>query len=241
MPELPSNFMGYDRAITVFSPDGRLLQVEYARKTVQQGTPAVGIVCKNAVILVADKRIIDKLVVPSSIEKVAQIDDHIGATMSGLISDGRILLEKAQEEAQQHRMVYDEPTDVMTLVKRLCNHKQMYTQYAGTRPFGVSLLIGGIEKDIPKLFVTEPSGIFFEYRATAIGKNSDVINKMLENKYKDNMKINEGLNLAISALKKVLGKKFEMERIDVAVISEETKGFSRLSSEDISKYMKKKK
>ena len=240
MPNLPSNLMGYDRAITVFSPDGRLLQVEYARKTVQQGTPAVGIVCKDSVILVADKRIIDKLVVPSSIEKVAQIDEHIGATMSGLISDGRVLMERAQDEAQQHMMVYNEPIDVLSLVKKVCNQKQMYTQYAGIRPFGVSLLVGGIDKDVPKLFVTEPSGIFFEYRATAIGKNAEAINNMLEKKYKNGMNIKEGMNLAVSALKKSLGAKFDIERIDVAVVSKKTKGFSRLSKEDILNYIKKK-
>ena len=104
MEALPHEIMGYDRAITIFSPDGRLLQVEYARKTVSQGTTTVGVVCKDGVVLVADKRILEKLIVPQSIEKVFQVDKHIGATMSGLISDGRVLVQRAQAKAQSHKI-----------------------------------------------------------------------------------------------------------------------------------------
>src|SRR3990167_1681033 len=98
--------MGYDRASTMFSPDGRLLQVEYAKKTVKQGTPVIGIVCKDGVILIADKRVIDKLIVVQSVEKVFQIDEHIAAAASGIMSDARILIERAQILAQQHRVTY---------------------------------------------------------------------------------------------------------------------------------------
>jgi len=235
MPALPSDFMGYDRAITVFSPDGRLLQVEYARKTVQQGTPALGMTCAEGVVLVADKRILDKLIVPSSVEKIMQIDEHIGVTMSGLISDGRVLIERAQEEAQRHRILYGEPIDVLSIVRSVGDFKQMYTQYAGTRPFGVSLLIGGVDRD-PRLFVTEPSGIFFEYKATAIGKGAEVINKFLESKYKDNMRMEEAVRLGIKALKKALGAKFDVNRLDVAVVAMKDKKFRRLKKEEIIKF-----
>jgi len=235
MPALPSDFMGYDRAITVFSPDGRLLQVEYARKTVQQGTPALGITCAEGVVLVADKRILDKLIVPASVEKIMQIDEHIGVTMSGLISDGRILIERAQEEAQRHRILYGEPIDVLSIVRSIGDFKQMYTQYAGTRPFGVSLLIGGVDKS-PRLFVTEPSGIFFEYKATAIGKGAEVINKFLESKYKGDMRMEDAIKLGIKALKKALGAKFDVNRLDVAVIAMKDKKFKRMKREDIIKF-----
>ncbi len=235
MPALPSDFMGYDRAITVFSPDGRLLQVEYARKTVQQGTPALGITCVEGVVLVADKRILDKLIVPASVEKIMQIDEHIGVTMSGLISDGRILIERAQEEAQRHRILYGEPIDVLSIVRSIGDFKQMYTQYAGTRPFGVSLLIGGVDKS-PRLFVTEPSGIFFEYKATAIGKGAEVINKFLESKYKEDMRMEDAIKLGIKALKKALGAKFDVNRLDVAVIAMKDKKFKRMKREDIIKF-----
>jgi proteasome alpha subunit len=240
MAEFPQGMgnMGYDRAITVFSPDGRLLQVEYARKTVSQGTTAIGLVCQDGIVLVADKRIIDPLIIPSSVEKIFQIDTHIGTTMSGLISDGRILVERAQEEAQRHRLVYEEPVDVMSLVKEICNHKQLYTQYAGTRPFGVSLLIAGVDGEAV-LYVTEPSGIYFKYLATAIGEGSAVVNKFLEKEYKKNMDMDEGIVLSLKALKKVLGTKFNKDRIEAAVIPIKTKKFEKVSEKKLSESLKK--
>ncbi|MCW1296662.1 MAG: archaeal proteasome endopeptidase complex subunit alpha [Candidatus Parvarchaeota archaeon] len=234
---IPSDLMGYDRAITVFSPDGRLLQVEYARKTVAQGTTAIGIVCKDGVVLVADKRILDKLIVASSVEKVFQIDTHIGCTMSGLISDGRVLVERAQEEAQRHRLVYDEPIDVLGLTREICNYKQYYTQYAGVRPFGVSLLIAGVDES-PRLFLTEPSGIFFEYQAVAIGEGAPVANKILEDEYREDITIEQGIALAIKAIKKFLMNKFKKDRIDVAIIDTQTKKYKKISGEELDKYIK---
>src|SRR3989344_3481058 len=153
--EMSHQAMGYDRASIVFSPDGRLLQVEYAKKTVRQGTTAIGIVCKDGAVLVADKRIAEKLIVSSSVEKVFQVDDHIGATASGIISDGRILIEKSQVLAQQHRVTYDSPIEVESLVKNICNLKQVYTQAGGARPFGVALMFIGVN-DGAQLFVTDP-------------------------------------------------------------------------------------
>jgi len=230
--------MGYDRAITIFSPDGRLLQVEYARKTVSQGTTAIGITCKDGVVLIADKRLIDPLVVINSVEKIFQIDEHVGATMSGLISDGRILVEKAQEIAQRHRMLYDEPINVPTMVKELCNIKQVYTQYAGIRPFGVSLLIAGVNHK-PYLYLTEPSGIYFGYHATAIGENARQVNEFLKKNYKENIKIEEGIKLGIKALKKALGVKFQLERIECAFIPMKTKKYSKLTFKELSAYASK--
>ncbi len=233
---MPQELMGYDRAITVFSPDGRLLQVEYARKTVSQGTPAVGVVCKDSVVLIADKRIIDPLIVVKSVEKIFQIDEHIGATMSGLISDGRMLIERAQEEAQKHKLTYGESIDVWSVVKSICNFKQAYTQYAGTRPFGVSLLIAGFDGG-PHLFVTEPSGIYFEYKATGIGEGSEMINDYLKKNYKDNMSIEQGIKLAMNSLKKVLGSKFDSSRIEAAIVSSDKK-YKKLTYQELSNYWK---
>ncbi len=141
MQPMPHQLMGYDRAITMFSPDGRLLQVEYAKKTVRQGSTAMGIVCSDGILFVADKRIIDSLVVPESIEKVWQIDDHIGAAAAGILSDARVLIERAQLKAQQHRVTYDTEIDVLTIVKDICDLKQICTQSGGLRPFGVSVLV----------------------------------------------------------------------------------------------------
>ena len=180
-PAMSHQMMGYDRTSTMFSPDGRLLQVEYAKKTVRQGTTAMGLVCKDGVLLVADKRVIDKFIVAKSIEKVFQIDDHVGATATGLLMDGRVLIEKAQVAAQQHKVTYDEPIDVQSLVKEICNYKQLFTQMGGVRPFGVSLIFGGVDNDNgPKLFLTDPTGIFFEYKAVVIGEAENEIREILD-------------------------------------------------------------
>ena len=139
--------MGYDRSITMFSPDGRLLQVEYAKKTVKQGSTAIGIACKDGVVLVADKRVTSKLLVPEAIEKMFKVDDHIGATAAGIISDARVLVDRVQLKAQQHSVTYDSKIDVLSIVKDICDLKQICTQSAGLRPFGVSMLVAGVEED----------------------------------------------------------------------------------------------
>jgi|TARA_Y100000034_G_scaffold66985_1_gene80833 proteasome alpha subunit len=229
--------MGYDRASTMFSPDGRLLQVEYAKKTVKQGTPVLGLVCKDGVILVADKRVIDKLMVVNSVEKVFQVDEHIAAAASGIMSDARILIEKAQVIAQQHRVTYDEPMEPASLVKEVSNLKQAYTQYGGARPFGVSLLFAGVN-DGPQLFLTDPTGIHWEYKATAIGEYEDELKEYLTKNYKENIGIDDGIKLALNALKSVLGKEFSLDRLDGCVIKSSSKTFHRLTKEYLRKIIK---
>jgi len=236
-PTMSHQAMGYDRTSTMFSPDGRLLQVEYAKKTVKQGTSALGLVCKDGVLLVADKRILDKLMVPKSVEKVFQVDEHLAATASGILSDGRILIEKAQVLAQQHRVTYDEPIDTHSLVKEICNIKQAYTQYGGARPFGVSLLFAGVDGSA-NLFVTDPTGIYFEYKATAIGEAEDELKEILTKQYKENMTIADGIKLSIDALKKVLGKEFSIDRIDGVYITKDKAKFHRLTKDSIKKFLK---
>lgn len=230
---MPHQLMGYDRAITMFSPDGRLLQVEYAKKTVRQGSTAIGMVCSDGVLLVTDKRIVDSLVVPESVEKIWQIDDHIGATASGILSDARVLIERAQLRAQQHRVTYDTPVDVITIVKDICNLKQICTQSGGLRPFGVSILIAGIDADKPTLYETDPTGIFFEYRASVIGEGEVEIEEILQKEYTNNMTIEQGLRLCLGALKSVLGENFSIERIDAAYIKKDEKKFRKFSKETI--------
>ena len=235
MQPIQHQMMGYDRAITMFSPDGRLLQVEYAKKTVKQGSAAIGIVCKDGVLLVTDKRIVDKFVVPGSVEKIFQIDDHIAATASGILSDARVLVERAQLKAQQHRVTYDSPIDTLSVVKDICNLKQICTQSGGLRPFGVSLLIAGIDEDGPKLFETDPTGIFFQYLVTSIGEGEADIEKVFEKEYRKDMTIEDGLKLSIKALKKVLGEEFSMDRLDCVYIKTDEKKVKRFSEAYLSK------
>src|SRR3989338_682351 len=235
MQPMPHQLMGYDRAITMFSPDGRLLQVEYAKKTVRQGSTAIAMVCADGVLFVTDKRVIDTLVVPESVEKIWQIDDHMGATASGILSDARVLIERAQLKAQQHRITYDVPIDTLSIVKEVCDLKQICTQSGGLRPFGVSLLIAGIEDHTPRLYETDPTGIFFQYKATAIGEGEVEVEEILHNEYKPEMVMEDGLRLSLKALKKVLGENFKLERIDAAYISIDEKKFRKFSKEKIEK------
>ncbi len=231
--------MGYDRSITMFSPDGRLLQVEYAKKTVRQGSTALGIVCKDGVVLISDKRISSKLLVSEAIEKMFQIDDHVVATAAGIISDARVLVDRAQLKAQQHAVTYDTKIDVLSLVKEMCDLKQVCTQSAGLRPFGVSLLVAGVEDDGSiKLFLTEPYGLYFQYKAAAIGEGEAEIDDILQKNYKPNMTVQDGLKLGVGAMKEFLKGDFNFERVDAAYIDVNNKRFTKLSNDEIKNLMK---
>ena len=240
MQQMPGQhqMMGYDRAITMFSPDGRLLQVEYAKKTVKQGSTAVGIKCKDGVLLVTDKRIIDKLIIPESVEKIFKIDDHIMATASGIVSDARVLVDRAQLKAQQHKVTYDSPIDVLTIVKDTCTLKQICTQSGGLRPFGVSLLITGVDESGMKLYQTDPTGIFFEFKANAIGEFETEMTEILHKEYKDTMIIEDALKMVIKALAKLIDKDFNTDRLDAAYIKSKDREIVNLNAEQLKKYLK---
>jgi proteasome alpha subunit len=229
--------MGYDRAITMFSPDGRLLQVEYAKKTVKQGSTAIGIVCKDGVLLCTDKRIVDKLVVPESVEKIWQIDDHMAATASGILSDARVLVERAQLKAQQYKVTYDSPIDTLTIVKDICNLKQLCTQSGGLRPFGVSLLIAGIDGKKPILFETDPTGIYFQYKAATIGEGETEVEEILSKEYREDITLEEALKLAIKALNTILDEGFNIERLDCVYLTVENKLFKRVPVDKLTKVL----
>ena len=223
----------------MFSPDGRLLQVEYAKKAVEQGTTAIGMTCKDGAVLIADKRIVDKFIVPSSVEKVFQVDDHIAVTATGYLMDGRVLAEKAQIIAQQHKVTYDTNIDTLSLVKEISNMKQAFTQYGGARPFGVSLLFIGVDDDGPRLFGTEPTGIYFEYVATAVGEGESEAEEMLKKEYKEGMGMDDSIKLGIKILKKVLGRDFDVERVEVAFVRKEDRQYGKLKKEDIENVVNK--
>ena len=235
MQPMPHQLMGYDRAITMFSPDGRLLQVEYAKKTVRQGSTVIGMVCSDGVLLVADKRVVDSLVVPESVEKIWQIDEHIGASASGILSDARVLIDRAQLKAQQHKVTYDSEIDTLTIVRDMCDLKQVCTQSGGLRPFGVAVLVAGIDDHTPRLFETDPIGIYFQYKATAIGEGEVEVEEILHNEYKPNLSIEDGLKLSLKALKRVLGENFNVERIEAAYITTLEKKFRKITKSKIEK------
>ncbi|MFH1439717.1 MAG: archaeal proteasome endopeptidase complex subunit alpha [Candidatus Woesearchaeota archaeon] len=237
MQPMTHQMMGYDRAITMFSPDGRLLQVEYAKKTVKQGSTAIGMICKDGIVLITDKRIVDPFIVPESVEKIFAIDDHIAATASGIISDARVLIERSQVKAQQHRVTFDSPIDTISVVKDICNLKQICTQSGGLRPFGVSILVAGIDNDEPKLFETDPTGIFFQYTATVIGEGEIEIEEMLTKEYKPDITIEDALKLGIKALNKVVDNNFNVNRLDCVFIKTSDKIFEHVPKDKLSQLL----
>ncbi len=231
--------MGYDRSITMFAPDGRLLQVEYAKKTVKQGSTALAIACKDGVVFVSDKRITSKLIVPEAIEKMFKVDDHIGVAAAGIISDARVLVDRSQLRAQQHYVTFESKIDVLSIVKEICDLKQICTQSAGLRPFGVSLLVGGVEEDgSVKLFLTEPYGLYFQYRAAVIGEGEAEVDAVLQKRYRATMAVEEGIKLGLQAMKEFLKQDFNVERVDVAFIEAKEKRWIKLSDEEIAKALK---
>jgi len=229
----PPSQAAYDRAITVFSPDGRLFQVEYAREAVRTGSTSIGVVCKDGIAFVAHKRILSSLIVGDSHEKIFQLDSHLAAASSGLVADARKLVDFARLESQKHRLTYSEEIPVEMISKKVGDHIQFYTQYAGVRPYGVSLLIGGADSNGLRLFETDPSGALFEYKATAIGAGKKAVEEFFEKEYKDGISLQDGTKLALKALRKVVEEKLNPNVVDVAIIAKDTKKVRFLSKEEI--------
>ncbi|MBS3084077.1 archaeal proteasome endopeptidase complex subunit alpha [Candidatus Pacearchaeota archaeon] len=236
--EMQHQAMGYDRAATMFSPEGHLLQVEYAEKTVKLGSNSVGLVCKDGVIFVADKRIRDNLIAPESAVKVFEVDDHVMATAAGIASDARVLIDRARLLAQQHKVSYGTPVDPISVIQMIADNKQAYTQYGGSRPYGVSIMIAGVSKNRPHLYTSDITGNFFAYRANSIGENDEQIKEELRKGFKDDMTMDEGVKFVIKIFKEILGKNFEVSRFDVGMISLKEGKLVRVHGEDLKKYAK---
>ncbi len=231
MEDMQHQVMGYDRTATMFAPDGHILQVEYAEKTIRLGSASIGLVCKDCVVIVSDKRKNNKLVVEGSGNKIHEIDEHIMVSFAGINSDARVLIEKARVLAQQHRITYDSKTNTESIVKDIADVKQQFTQYAGARPFGVALMIAGFDSG-PKLYTTEVSGGYLQYKADAIGERDDKLRDLLQDKYKEGMTCEQGIKLALDIFKDVLGEGFDIGRFDVGVIDSKKK-IKMLSSGDL--------
>ncbi len=229
----------YDRAITVFSPDGRLFQVEYALETVKRGSTVLGISCPEGVVLAAEERAASKLHDPTFSWKIFEIDEHLGAAISGLSSDARILINQARVFAQSNRLTYDELADVEVLSKRVGDIKQLYTQHAGVRPFGVSIIFGGVDSKGSKILQTDPSGAVWAYKAVSVGAGSDTVRSILEEKYRDDLTLEESLLLAVECLSKAIEGSIDPSKVKMAVIPAETRQIKKLSDSEITDYINK--
>lgn len=236
--EMQHQAMGYDRAATMFSPDGHLLQVEYAEKIIRLGSASIGIVCKDGVLIVSDKRIRDKLIAPESTHKIMEVDSHIIAASAGMVADARVLIDQAQILAQQNRVTYDSPIEPISVIRMIADRKQQFTQYGGARPYGIALLIAGAYKGKGSLFTSDVTGNFFSYKANAIGENDERIKEILRSELKEGISIDEGLRFCLKIFKEILGKNFEIERFETAYIKNEAKGIVRLHGEELKKFSK---
>jgi proteasome alpha subunit len=230
--------MAYDRGITVFSPDGRLFQVEYAREAVKKGTTTIGLKYKDGVILVVDKRVSSKLVEPESIEKIYDVDEYIGCATSGLVADARVLIDEARKHAQIHKVTYGENITVELLVKKVCDFKQNYTQYGGARPFGTALLVAGVDDLGVHLFETDPSGALVAYKATCIGSGRPIVMETFEKEFKDKLSFEAAAKLGLKALAAATEETPSESSVEIGVI-ERGKKFRRLSDSEISKLVSK--
>lgn len=225
--------MGYDRTATMFSPEGHLLQVEYAEKTVRLGSSSLGMVCTDGVFILADKRIEDNLIVASSANKIYEIDSHVVSSVAGIISDARVLIERAQILAQQHRLTYDSPIEPELVIKEISNIKQQFSQYGGARPFGVSLMIGGINRGKPELYSSDVTGNYLSYYATSIGENDEKIREKLRAQYSHDLTIKKGVKIALEIFEEIQGKKFDVKRFELVFIKNDGENPKRILGEEI--------
>jgi proteasome alpha subunit len=231
---------GYDRAQTLFSPDGRLFQVEYAIETVSRGTVAIGVKSREGIVLTVEEKI-RTLQVPDITQKIFQIDDHMGAAAAGYIPDARAQIDHARFFAQSNRLIYDEPVDIEGVAKNIADMAQQFTQYAGVRPYAVALILAGIDKNGASIYQTDPSGTYIAYEAVAIGRGSDKVNEFLENNYHAEISMDDASSLSVESIYSVSEEKLDTKYIKMAQIHEDSKKMKWLKNNDIEKYASKSK
>lgn len=222
----------YDRGITIFSPDGRLYQVEYAREAVERGSATVGVTTTDGVVLAADRQVRSPLIERESIEKIHTVDSHVGIASAGHVADARQLVDFARRQAQIEQLRYNEQIGVETLTKRVTDHIQQYTQVGGARPFGVALLIAGIEDGQARLFEADPSGTPYEWQAVAVGGGHDRIREFLEDEYDTELDLDGGIDLAIRALA-VEREELTAEGVHISTVDTDSEQFQALSTETV--------
>jgi len=219
-------------AITQFSPEGRLFQVEYAIEAVRRGTTAICCRNKDSVVFAVEKKNSELQEVIGS-EKIFKIDDHVGVAIAGLTADARVLVDRARVQAQVNLLNYDEKITVKDSTLNICEYLQLFTQNAGVRPFGVSLLIAGIDPDgKTSLFLTDPSGAMWGYKAFAIGSGATEARAFLEEHYKEDISDEELKLLPVRTLKSLMGENLNKHTYDVAFILKDDRKFKLLNLEE---------
>ncbi|KAH7826842.1 putative Proteasome subunit alpha type-5-A [Monocercomonoides exilis] len=241
-----TNKSDYDRGVNTFSPEGRIFQVEYAMEAVKLGTTAVGIQLEEGTILAAEKRISSRLLIPSSLDKIMKVDDHIGAAIAGLISDGKKLIDQAREDTNHHRFMYDEPMSIETCAQSICDISLKFGEGKNkvmSRPYGVALLLAGCDRElipgtdtyryIPRLFHTDPSGTFMSVECKAIGSAAEGAQTKLSDEYYKSMPLEKGELLCIQTLKQVMEDKIDESNVEMAIVSAKTGKFTSYTTEQV--------
>ena len=230
--------MGYDRSATMFSPEGTILQVEYAEKAVRHGSSSIGIVCVDGIMILADKRIDDKLLIQKSASKIYEVDSHAMASVAGIISDARVLIERAQLLSQQHRVTYDSPIEPELIIKEVSNVKQQFSQWGGARPFGASLMVGGINGKRAELFTSDVTGNYFNFYANAIGENDEKIKEKLRERFRPDLTLKKATKIALEIFEEIKEKKFDITKFELAYIKNDELKLVRLDGEEIRNFSK---
>ncbi len=227
----------YDAAITIFSPEGRIYQVEYALELVKRGAPIVGVYSPEGVVLAAIESKGNRLEESMNSKKIFQIDEHVGATIAGFSPDARVLVRQARLLSQSNRLTYDEPIDIENLTSSIGDLLQRYTQHAGVRPFGVSIIIAGVDSTGGSVLATDPSGSYRGYKAVAVGRNNEKARELLAQQYSEGLSLEEATALAVEAVKGANENPVTVEELKIAVVPVETKTFRRFSAEEAQKYL----
>ncbi|KAJ3695498.1 hypothetical protein LUZ60_000875 [Juncus effusus] len=212
----------YDSRTTIFSPEGRLYQVEYAMEAIGNAGSAIGILATDGVVLVGEKKVTSKLLQTSkSTEKMYKIDDHLCCAVAGIMSDANILINTARLQAQRYAFAYQEPIPVEQLVQSLCDTKQGYTQFGGLRPFGVSFLFAGWDQSHGfQLYVSDPSGNYSGWKAAAIGANNQAAQSMLKQDYNEGMSREQAVKLVLKVLSKTMDStSLTADKLELAEVS----------------------
>ncbi|XP_053661873.1 proteasome subunit alpha type-5 [Anopheles marshallii] len=231
----------YDRGVNTFSPEGRLFQVEYAIEAIKFGSTAIGISTPEGVVMAVEKRITSSLIEPSKMEKIVEVDRHIGCATSGLMADSRTLLDRARIECQNHWFVYNERMSVESCAQAVSNVAIQFgdgddTDSAMSRPFGVAILFAGIENGEPQLWHMDPSGTYIRFDAKAIGSGSEGAQQNLQEYYLPTMTIKEAINLALSTLKQVMEEKLNSTNVEVMTMTPKEL-FRMFSKEEVEEYI----
>mmetsp|Transcript_29449 Transcript_29449/g.74683 ORF Transcript_29449/g.74683 Transcript_29449/m.74683 type:complete len:234 (-) Transcript_29449:183-884(-) len=227
---------GSEFSLTTFAANGKLLQIEYALNRVAEGRPALGIKAKNGVVLATEKKVTSPLVDETTLRKIENLSDSVGMVYAGMPPDYRVLLSRGRKQAQQYFTTYREHQPVSQLVREQAAVMQEFTQSGGVRPFGISLMIAGYDDSGPQLFQVDPSGSYFAWKASAIGKNHVNAKSFLEKRYNEDMELEDAIHTAILTLKEGFEEAITAENIEIGVVGEDRK-FRVLTPAEVQDYL----